>query len=122
MSQASKTPHFLWIKALNTSNYLVNQSATRVNLRTTPFERFTCKTLDFSHSKVFGSLAYIHVDKEEKKLDAKAIKTTFIGCDSKTKCFRCYSPLLQKSLCLEMSFFMSPNLVFEQNQMSLGWI
>lgn len=110
MSQTSKTPHFLWIEGINTTDHLVNQLPTRANLRTTPFERFTSKTLDLNHLKVFGSLAYIHVDKEEKKLDAKAIKTTFIGCDSKTKGFRCYSPLLQKTLCLEMLSLMSPNL------------
>jgi hypothetical protein len=31
-------------------------------------------------------------------LDEKAIKTTFIGCDSETKDFRCYTPLLQKNI------------------------
>ncbi len=69
---------------------------TRANSKT-PFERFIGKTHDFNHLKVFGSLAYVHVDKEEKNLDAKAIKTTFIGYDSKTKGFRCYSLLLQKN-------------------------
>jgi hypothetical protein len=34
--------------------------------------------------------------KKKKKLDEKAIKTTFIGCDLETKDFRCYIPLLQK--------------------------
>jgi len=77
---------------------------TRANSET-PFERFIGKTLDFSHLKVFGSLTYVHVDKEEKKLDAKAIKTTFIGYDSNTKGFKFYSLLLWKIIVFKNVFF-----------------
>jgi hypothetical protein len=38
-----------------------------VNSGTTPSERFIGKTFDLNHLKVFGSLAYVHVDKEGKK-------------------------------------------------------
>ncbi len=106
MNQTSKAPHFLWAKVVNTTNYLVNQLPIRVNLGTTPFEKFTGKTLDLSHLKVFGNLAYVHVDKEgEKKLDAKAIKTTFIGYDLETKGFRCYNLLLWKIIVSRDVFF-----------------
>lgn len=69
----------------------------------------TSKTPNLNHLKVFGNLAYIHVDKEEKNLDAKAIKTTFIGCDSKRKDFRCYSPLLRKII-------VSKDVLFDESQ------
>ncbi len=109
MIQVSKAPHFLWVEAVNIANYLVNWSPTRANLGTTPFERLTSKTPNLNHLKVFGNLAYIHVDKEEKNLDAKAIKTTFIGCDSKRKDFRCYSPLLRKII-------VSKDVLFDESQ------
>jgi hypothetical protein len=83
--------------------------AQNANLGTTPFEKFTSKALDLNHLKVFGSLAYVHVDKEERKLDAKAIKTTFIGYDSKTKGYGCHSPWLRKII-------MSINVLFDEYQ------
>ncbi len=114
MTQAGKTPHFLWAKVINTTNYLVNQSPTRANLGTTPFEKFTSKALDLSHLKVFGSLAYVHVDKEEKKnWMQRPSKQHSLGMIQKQKALGVIVLCYRKSLCLEMSSLMSTNLVIE---------
>ncbi len=45
---------------------LIMLGPTKANLGTTAFEIFIGKTFNLGHLKIFGILAYVHVDKEEK--------------------------------------------------------
>ena len=59
----SGLPKAFWADAMNTTTYL--------------------KELKYSHLRIFGCTAYVHVDPEKRdKLDAKAVKCYFIGYDS----------------------------------------
>jgi hypothetical protein len=65
-------PTFLWTEAVATANYLVNRSPTRANGGMTPEEKYSGTKPKVNHLRIFGSLAYLHVPKENrKKLDSK---------------------------------------------------
>ena len=45
------------------------------------------------HLRVFGSIAYVHVQKEkQRKLDAKAKKCILVGYSDEQKGYKCYNP------------------------------
>ena len=54
MSHASKLPGYLWTKAVNTANYLVNISPTRANGGMTPDEKYYNIKPSVKHLRVFG--------------------------------------------------------------------
>lgn len=59
----------------------------------TPFEAWTKMKPSVGHLRVFGSDAYAHVPKEERrKLDSKAKKCIFVGYGNETKGYRLYDP------------------------------
>jgi hypothetical protein len=65
---------------LNTAVYLRNRSPTARLGATTPFEAYKGRKPDLSHLRVFGSQAWVHVPKENrKKLDDKAVEGTLMG-------------------------------------------
>jgi len=60
-------------------------------------EKFTGKKLDFSHLRMFGCIAYVHVAEEKRsKLDPKVEKCIFIGYSSEQKGYRCFNPSIWK--------------------------
>jgi len=69
-----------WAKALNTAVYLKNRSPTKSLEFKTPYEALYVFKLVVKHLRVFGSKAFAHIPKEDRrKLDSKAIICTFIG-------------------------------------------
>jgi len=49
------------------------------------------------HLKVFGYLAYVHVnDENRKKLDAKSEQCIFIGYNEHSKAYRFFNPISHK--------------------------
>ncbi|XP_075157616.1 uncharacterized protein LOC142230880 [Haematobia irritans] len=74
-----------WAEAVNTANYLQNRlpsSTTEV----TPYEEWYCKKPNMKHIKVFGSIAYAHITKKNRrKLDAVSKKYIFVGYSEETK-------------------------------------
>ena len=87
------TPHFLWSKAVNTTNYLTNRSPTRPNLGVTPFQKLYYKLLDLSRLRNFGCLAFIHIPIERcSKLDAHSTKTNLVGYSEQIKGYCFYDP------------------------------
>ncbi|GJR32502.1 putative ribonuclease H-like domain-containing protein [Tanacetum coccineum] len=69
----SKSPLFLWAKAINTACYTQNRSLIRRQYNKTPYELMHDKNLDLSYLYVFGSLCYPTNDSEDLgKLKAKA--------------------------------------------------
>lgn len=70
-----------WGEAVETAAYLVNRSpASAIEEGKTPFELWEGRKPDVSAMKVWGSPAYCHVPKENrKKLDRKTWKGIFLG-------------------------------------------
>ncbi|CAM6117358.1 unnamed protein product [Calypogeia fissa] len=104
-------PNFLWDELVKTSNHILNRCETASLHNSTPFETlYKCKP-DLSHLKIVGCLAYVHIPRElRKKLSAKSIRTAFMGCDDKSKAFRCYDPVKRK-------VYISQDVVFNEQSM-----
>ena len=87
----STLPHKFWAEGLSTAAYLLNRSPTKALDDKTPFEAWNGKKPGVKHLRVFGSLAYIHIPKDErKKLDPKAKKCIFLGYGTTRKGYRLY--------------------------------
>ena len=72
-----------WEEAINIVVYLQNRGPTKFLDLKTPFEVLYGYKLEVSHLRVFGSKAFAHIPKDERrKLDAKSVRCTFLGyCD-----------------------------------------
>lgn len=69
----SQAPMQLWAEAINTAVYVLNMTSTKKRADTTLFECWTGRKPDYSHLRVFGSLAFEHIPKGmRKKLDKNA--------------------------------------------------
>ncbi|CAD7083811.1 unnamed protein product [Hermetia illucens] len=74
MITAEKLPLSLWAEAVGTAVTVLNR-VRATGKEKTPYEIWFGKTPDVSHFRVFGSDAYMHIDKQfRKKLDPKATK------------------------------------------------
>ena len=97
-------PHHFWAEAVNTALYIMNRTPTTVVHDVTPKEKHTNTKPNFSHLKVFGCIAYVHVpDEFRRKLEPKAEKCIFVGYSLQQKGYRCYNPVtceLRVSRCL----------------------
>lgn len=63
-----------WAEAVNTANYVQNRIQTSV-ANVTPFSLWFNKTPSLSHIRIFGSVAYAHINKQKRrKLDNVAVK------------------------------------------------
>ena len=73
---ANMSKHF-WAEAVTTAAYLVNRSPSSALQFKTPQEVWSGKPPDLSNLRIFGCLAYAHIN--QGKLEPKAIKGYFIG-------------------------------------------
>lgn len=81
----------LWAEAVNTTVYILNRITSCKNMSITPYEMWTGCKPDLSHLKIFGLIAYAHIDKQfRKKLDNETKKTIFVGYQSNSKNYRLY--------------------------------
>ena len=77
-----------WGEAINTANYLKNMLPTKI-LTKTPYEIWNDRKPNFEHLKIFGSKAFVHVPKQQrKKLDFKSECYVFVGYSDVTKGYR----------------------------------
>ena len=75
-----------WGEAITAANYLQNRLPSS-SIEKTPYE-FNKKP-SYSHIRIFGSEAYVHVPKEKHfKLDVKAKKMVFVGYAEERKAYR----------------------------------
>ena len=80
MLKLAKLPKSFWGKAVNTAVYLINRSPLVPLDFDIPQRVWTGKDVPYSHLKVFGCKAFMHVPKEQRsKLDDKATSCIFIG-------------------------------------------
>jgi hypothetical protein len=84
--QEEEHAEFFWActgimgRTVDTAKYLVNLSPLLALFYMSPHEVWFDNNLSFSHIKVFGCDAFVHVPKEKRnKLGKKAIKCMFIG-------------------------------------------
>ena len=86
MLTGARLSHEFWAEALATAVYLRNRSPTRAVKGMTPYEAWTTEKPTVAHLRVFGSVAYAHIPKDERgKLDPKAKKCIFVGYGEETK-------------------------------------
>ena len=79
-------PKRFWAETLSTVVYLRNRSPTKAVENITPFEAWYDYKPDVSHLRVFGCVAYAHIEKDERsKLDPKSKKCVLLGYGSNTK-------------------------------------
>ena len=99
-------PTYLWEEAVKTACYLTNRVPTRALHRLTPFEVYTGTRPNLSHLRVFGSAAYIHIQKRHK-LAPKSRQYVLVGYDHQTKGYRCLDYINKKIV-------ISRNVLFDE--------
>jgi transposase InsO family protein len=97
MLHAAGLPIELWVEASNTAVYIKNRVVSRSREGKTPYELWKGIKPNFSHLRVFGADAYVHVPKDERtKFDPKAIKCIHVGYCETQKAFRLWDPATRK--------------------------
>ncbi|CAD7082972.1 unnamed protein product [Hermetia illucens] len=92
MITAKKLPLSLWAEAVGTAVTVLNR-VLATGKEKTPYVIWFGKTPDVSHFRVFGSDAYMHIDKQFcKKLDPKATKLILVGYQNNSMNYRLYNP------------------------------
>lgn len=94
---AKNVPQFLWAEAVSTAVYILNRTATSQLKNSTSYEAWEGKKPELSHVRVFGSVAYAHVPKiQRKKLDPKAKKLILVGYERDSANYRLYDSASRK--------------------------
>ena len=60
-----------------------------------PYEKFFEKKLILSHTRIFGSITYVHIP-DEKNLAPKSEKCILVRYSPEHKGYKCYNPSTQK--------------------------
>ena len=82
-------PKKLWAEAVNTAAYVLNRSRKTSIANKTPFELWHGRKSNIKYFRVFGSEAYVFINKNcRKKWDVKAKLVIFVGYNDCTKGFR----------------------------------
>ncbi|KAL0400199.1 UNVERIFIED_CONTAM: hypothetical protein Sradi_2363200 [Sesamum radiatum] len=92
MMASSKLPKFLWIVALKTAVYILNQVPTKA-VSKTPFELFKGWKPSLRHVRIWGCPSEVRVyNPQEKKLDPRTISGYFVGYAERSKGYIFYCP------------------------------
>ena len=82
-------PKEFWAEAVDCAVYLSNRCSMRSVKAMTPQQAWKGKRPTITHLRVFGSIAYAHVDDELRtKLDYKSEKYVFVGYDARAKGYK----------------------------------
>ena len=102
-------PKRLWAEAMATACYLRNITPS-VDKTKSPYEIWTGHRPSVEHLKVFGCVAYVHVDKKKRdKLELNAKRGIFVGYRKTTKQFRILDPKTG-------AITESSHVIFKENQ------
>ncbi|KAI5314278.1 hypothetical protein L3X38_043454 [Prunus dulcis] len=105
-----KIPLDFWAEAVNTSVYILNRCPTKALSKKTPFEAYGGRKTGIKHLKVFGSLCYAHVPKQQRqKLDLASKRCIFLGYGSCEKGYRLYNIETKKVI-------ISRDVIFSENE------
>lgn len=109
-----KMSYFLWAEVVDTAVYILNRSPTKAIGNLTPIEAYSGKKPGIGHLKVFGSLCYVPLPNEvRQKLDAKSVKSVFVGYATCEKGYMIFDPCTKKLM-------LSRDVVFDET-MSWNW-
>ncbi|KAH7296027.1 hypothetical protein KP509_26G005100 [Ceratopteris richardii] len=115
------SPKF-WFDAVYTANHILNRSSTKALKVITPYKAYYGKKPNVSYFKVFGSQAYVHIEKKDcGKLDVKAIKTVFIGYAIESKGYKVYIQET-RSIVLSCNTYISKNQIYDKKAEILDFI
>ncbi|GKB24434.1 retrovirus-related pol polyprotein from transposon TNT 1-94 [Tanacetum coccineum] len=93
----SKSPLFLWAKAVATACYTQNRSLIHTRYDKTPYELLRDHKLELKYLHVFGALCYPTNDFEDLgKLQSKADIGIFVGYSPSTKAFQIYNKRIRQ--------------------------
>ena len=102
-------PKRLWAEAMATACYLRNITPS-VDSTKSPYEIWTGYRPNVGHLKVFGCVAYVHIDSRKRdKLEQNAKKGIFVGYRRTTKQYRILNP--KTGTIIESS-----HVIFKENQ------
>lgn len=86
----------LWGEAVACSVYILNRVSTKA-APNTPYQNWFGTKPDIAGLRIFGSQAFIHVPKEERrKLDSKSIPCIFVGYCTTQKGYRFWDPMTRR--------------------------
>ncbi|CAL9021568.1 unnamed protein product [Prunus brigantina] len=87
-----KMPLEFWAEAVNTAVYVLNRCPTKALEKKTPFEAYSGRKPGIKHLRVFGSLCYAQIPKQQRqKLDQTSTRCVFLGYGSCEKGYRLYN-------------------------------
>ena len=93
MIHTTNVPLTLWAKAINTATYVLNHSSNTQVYDKTPYELWHGVKPKVHHYRIFGTIAYIFIDKSKRsKFDPKAELMVFVGYSNVSKAWRFWRP------------------------------
>src|SRR3954462_11512151 len=107
LSNAGLSRRF-WAEAASTACHLINRSPSIALNKKTPTEVWSGSPADYSQLRVFGCIAYAHVD--NGKLEPRAVKCIFLGYGSRVKAYKLWNPETKRNL-------LSRSVVFNESVM-----
>ena len=98
MCQHACLPPSFWQDAVEAALHIYNRQPMCCLNWFTPISKWNGDIPNVLYFKVFGSLAYVLIPKEDRqnKLSAKAEEAIFIGCEKGTKGYKFWSPKRQR--------------------------
>ena len=112
MLSNANLPKSFWAKATSTARFLINRYPSVSIEKKTPQEVWLGNPADYSDLKIFGCLAYAHVD--NKKLEPRSIKYVFHSYKASVKGYKLWCPENRKVVISRDDVFdettMLPNL------------
>jgi len=112
-------PPRFWTEAFKTSIYIGNRLISRTaHENKTPFEFCNNRKPNLSHLRVFGCVAYAHVQKKQAKFDPRAIKCMMVGYCDTSRAWRLWEPKSNKYIRSRDVTFFEDTPFFNHNSSS----
>ena len=106
MLQEAGLPSTYWGEALCTLVYVLNRTPSSARPGTTPYEAWFGVKPNVSNLRIFGSLAYVHVQKDKRgPLGSHMEKCIFLGYPEGYKGWRFYNPATKRVIISERAVF-----------------
>jgi transposase InsO family protein len=93
----NNVPKVFWSETVLTAVYLINRVPSVVLDFKSPLEILYEKKINLDHLKKFGCTSFVQKNRIDK-LDFTSIKTIFLGYSTQKKGYKCYDPILKKTL------------------------
>jgi len=109
-------PKRFWLEAVSMTCYLINRSPRASLGGKVAKEVWTGNAIDFSHLRIFGCPAYVHVASDERsKLDAKSKKCIFLDYKKGVKGYKFWDPV-DKKVVISIDAVFDEQFILQQNQ------